>query len=606
MIELPAKSLTALFFASAAQRKDAPFQGWREESGWRTRSWDETAVLVRELGLGLLSLGVEPQQRVALFAPNSPAWGLADLAILALGAVDVPIYATNSAEEAQYVLAHSESRVCFAAPGDQLQRILEVRAELPALVHLICLGAAPEPRPEGILTLDEVLAKGRAAASPEDFDAALAKVQPEDLATLIYTSGTTGPPKGVMLTHKNFLVNVEQALISHPGLFVAGDTSLSFLPLSHCLERTAGWYLMIRAGCTVYYARSPLTVVDDLKDIRPNFAISVPRLFEKMHAAVREKVAHAPALRQRIFAWSLDTARGCLPYTTLRRPLPLHLRVPHALAMKLVGNKLAAALGLDRIKVMVSGGGPLAGEINEFFHSVGVTVHEGYGLTETTPVATVNTFEHFGFGTVGAAVADTEVRLAEDGEILIRGPQVMAGYWKNEAATEEMIDSEGWLHSGDIGVFDGPLLRITDRKKDLIITAGGKNVAPQNIENSLVMDRYVDKVAVVGDRRPYLVALIVPAFEALESWAEEQGLSAPDRAALVALPEVRALFEERVKAFNETVGRVEQIKRFALMDHEFSQATGELTPTLKLKRKVVQQMYEAVVESLYRDSKKAE
>jgi long-chain acyl-CoA synthetase len=423
---------------------------------------------------------------------------------------------------------------------------------------------------------------------------------PEDTATLIYTSGTTGPPKGVMLTHRNFLSNVLQAEHSHPNVFEARkDILLSFLPLSHSLERCAGWYLPMHYGCCVYYAESMLTVVDNMKEIRPHYAVSVPRLFEKIHAGVHEKVARTSPLKRKLFSWAVGVGDRRLDHSLENRPVPLALDLQHRLADALVLSKLRAALGLDRIKVFVSGGAPLAANINRFFHAIGVTVHEGYGLSETTPILTVNSFGATRLGTVGRAVEETEIRIADDGEIVVRGPQVMKGYHNQPEATREVLDQQGWFFTGDIGVLEDGFLRITDRKKNILITAGGKNVSPQNIEFALQAMPHVGQAVVLGDRRPFLAALIVPAFETLEPWARQHGIGFASREELVAHPEVRAHFETAVAAVNRDLARVEQVKKFALLPREFGQGTGELTPTLKVRRKVVLEMYKAQVEAMY-------
>ncbi len=529
-------------------------------------------------------------------------WAVADLAALCTGATDVPIYATNSATECEYILNDSGSKVCFVGSAQHLATIQSVRARVPSLRHVIAMAPMEGDDAEGVLSLSAAMALGVESSAPDKRKACLEELGPEDVATLIYTSGTTGPPKGVMLTHRNFLANVLQAEHSHPGIFEFGkDILLSFLPLSHSLERTAGWYLPMYCGCTIYYAESMLTVVDNMKELRPHFAVSVPRLFEKIYDGVKEKVAKAPPLKQKLFAWAVDVGSRSLDYTLENRPMPFLLGLQHKLAKKLVLSKLPPALGLDRIKVFVSGGAPLAAHIARFFHSIGVTVHEGFGLSETTPILTVNGFGTTRFGTVGKAVEDTEIRIAEDGEILVRGPQIMKGYHNQPEATREVLSEDGWLATGDIGVLEDGYLRITDRKKSIIITAGGKNISPANLEAALFTKPHIGQVIVIGDRKPYLTALIVPTFETLEPWAGNHGISWSTREELVANPKVMKLFEDAVAEVNSTLARVEQIKKFTLLGREFTQTTGELTPTLKVKRKVVLQMYADRIEEMYRN-----
>jgi len=403
-----------------------------------------------------------------------------------------------------------------------------------------------------------------------------------------------------MLTHHNFLANVLQAEHSHPGIFKAReDILLSFLPLSHSLERTAGWYLPMHYGCCIYYAESMLTVVDNMKELRPHFAVSVPRLFEKIFDGVHQKVAGARPLKKALFSWSVGVGTRRLDYVLNGKIVPPFLALQHRIADKLVLSKLRAALGLDRIKVFVSGGAPLAAHINRFFHAIGVTVHEGYGLSETTPILTVNGFGTTRLGTVGKAVEDTEVRIAEDGEIVVRGPQVMKGYHNQAEATREVLDADGWFHTGDVGVLVDGFLRITDRKKNILITAGGKNISPQNIEFALLEKLHVGQAMVVGDRRPYLTVLIVPNFDSLEPWAKAQGIPFSSREELVRKPAVLAHFEAQLAEVNRDMARVEQVKKLTLLGREFTQATGELTPTLKIRRKVVLEMYQKEIEAMY-------
>lgn len=603
MLTIPHRHIPEVFYRNTARFGSQPFLGFKENGAWKTWSWTEVENKVKTLAWALLALGVDKGDYVAIFAPNGPMWAVSDLAALSVGATDVPIYATNSAGECEYILNDSGSKVCFAGTAEHLEKIQSIRAKVPSLTHVIALGPMKGDQAPGVLTLQAAMKLGAEFSDKARLDTRLSGIDPEDVATLIYTSGTTGPPKGVMLTHRNFLANVIQAERSHPTTFEQGkDILLSFLPLSHSLERTAGWNLPLYMGCTIYYAESMLTVVDNMKELRPHFAVSVPRLFEKIYDGVNEKVAKAPPLKKKLFAWAVETGSQSLDYSLENKPMPLLLNLKYALAKKLVLGKLPPALGLDRIKVFVSGGAPLAAHINRFFHAIGVTVHEGYGLSETTPILTVNGFGSTRFGTVGKVVEGTEVTIAEDGEIVVRGPQVMKGYHNQPEATREVLTEDGWFHTGDIGVFEDGYLRITDRKKNIIITAGGKNISPQNLESALSAKPHVGQVVVIGDQRPYLTALIVPTFETLEPWAREKGLAFASRAELVALPDVLKHYDDAVAEMNKEFARVEQIKKITLLDHEFSQATGELTPTLKVKRKVVLQMYAGEIEAMYAGS----
>ena len=599
-MEYTERHIPEVFFSRAAEHASFPFLGFKEEGEWKSWTWQEVEGKVLALARTLLKLGVKKGDHVAIFSPNCPMWAVTDLAALSVGAIDVPIYATNSAAECEYILNDSQCKVCFVGTADHLEKILSIRQQVGTLEHVVCMG------PMAGDDADKVVGAAEAMASPEtpenraELERRLAELGPEDTATLIYTSGTTGPPKGVMLSHRNFISNVMQAEHSHPGIFVPRqDILLSFLPLSHSLERTTGWYLPMHYGCTVYYAQSMLTVVDDMKEIRPHFAVSVPRLFEKIYDGVHAKVANASPVKRLLFSWSVGVGIRAAERQLADQSVTGLLALQHRLAKKLVLDKLKAALGLDRNKVFVSGGAPLAAHINRFFHGIGVSVHEGYGLSETTPILSVNGFGSTRLGTVGKAVEETEVRIAEDGEIVVRGPQVMQGYHNQPEATREVLDEDGWFYTGDIGVLEDGYLRITDRKKNIIITAGGKNISPQNIEGMLQSIPHVGQVLVIGDRLPYLTALIVPAFDTLERWAGEKGISFASREELAAHPKVRQHFESGLATINEEMARVEQVKKLTVLPQEFSQETGELTPTLKVRRRVVLEMYNQQIEAMY-------
>ena len=600
MLDIKEKHVPEMFYNNVREMGDQTLFGWKEEGVWKTMSWREAGLRVRNLALGLISLGVGKKDHVAIFSPNRPEWGISDIAILSCAGADIPIYPTNSAMEAEYILNDSGSSVVIAAEREHLDRILQVRENVPGLNLIITMDKIDGVDDSTVLHFDEVMALGERYEDKEELNRRLDAIDREDMATLIYTSGTTGPPKGVILTHKNFLANIYQSFLSHEEMFERRQCSLSFLPLSHSLERTTDWYVVVYLGGTIYFAESLLTVVDNMKEIHPHFVIGVPRLFEKIHAGIHEKLAAAPPRRRKIFAWAAGVGAEATAYLTQNRPMPLGLALKHRLAKAAVFNKVRANLGAERIRIFVSGGGPLAREINEFFNSLGLTVHEGYGLTETAPVATATDFKDFRFGTVGKPVKDTEIKIAEDGEILIKGPQVMKGYYNKPEATKEVFTEDGWFKTGDIGELEDGFLKITDRKKELIITAGGKNISPQNIENAVVADRYIENVVAIGDRRRFISALIVPDFEALEQWAEENNLFCGDRAELVWKPEVQRLYEGRIREYNELFSRAEQIKKFRLIDHSFSQEGGELTPTMKLKRKVINDKYGDMIEDMYR------
>ncbi len=599
MLNFKEKSVPEIFFEKVKEKGDKPFLSRKKNGKWEYLSYKDVEDRVKKLGLALISLNIKPQDRVAIFSPNRPEWVISDLAILSTGAVDVPIYATNSASECEYILSHSESVICLVSDQNLFDRVYSVRQNLPNLKKIITFDKV-DIVDSDVMSLDNAYKLGEAYEAKQEIDERLAKIALEDTATIIYTSGTTGPPKGVMLTHKNFISNVYQAIDSHPGIFEDGDRSISFLPLSHSLERTAGYYLLMKAGVTIHYAESIQTVVDNMKEIKPHFVVSVPRLFEKIHSGIIEKVEKAPPLKKKLFRWATSVGDRAVDYIVNNKTIPLTLLPRYLLAKRLVLDKLKSAIGCDNIKVFVSGGAPLSMEICRFFHSIGVTVHEGFGLTETTPITNVNTFSDFMFGTVGKPVADTEIKIAEDGEILIRGPQVMKGYYKNEEATKEVFTEDGFFKTGDIGVVIDGFLKITDRKKNIIITAGGKNITPANIEFAMLSSRFFSQAMVIGDRRPYLTMLVVPNFEALKLWASENGIHYEDNKDLVKNEKVIKFYEKIIEEINQQFAQVERIKRFTLLPEEFTQATGELTPTLKLKRKEVLKKYSDLIEAMYK------
>jgi long-chain acyl-CoA synthetase len=404
-----------------------------------------------------------------------------------------------------------------------------------------------------------------------------------------------------MLSHDNFVTNVMQAYASH-SIIGHRDESLAFLPWSHSLGRTVSLYLMIQIGATINLAESFSTVLENMQEIRPTLVVSVPRLFEKLHSGIMSKADKAPPLKKKLFEWAVAVSDRAVDYLVQKKPMPGTIRMQYDLAEILVFSKLRYALGLDRIRIFISGGGPLATEIDRFFNGIGVAVHNGYGLTETSPVTNVNRFDVFEFGSVGPALPDTQVRLAQDGEILIKGPQVMKGYFNKPDDTKAVFTDDGWFMTGDIGrIDDRGCLYITDRKKDMIVTAGGKNIAPQNIENSLVSDLFIEQCVVIGEGRKFLSALVVPNFKELSDYVKKQGVSFNSNEDLVKKPEIIAFYETRIKDLMKDYARVEQIRRFCILPREFSIDTGELTPTLKIKRKIVNMNYAAEIDGMYRE-----
>jgi long-chain acyl-CoA synthetase len=564
---------------------------------WRSISSAEYRIAVEEVTLGLRALGVEKGDRVAILSENRPEWAYADLASLCAGAIDVPIYATLTPQQVLYILNDSEAKICFVSTPAQAAKVVEVKDQAKALRQVVLFDPTPLP---GTMPLEELRAKGRLilAKDPGTVRARASEAKPEDVATFIYTSGTTGDPKGVMLTHSNLVSNVLASSAPFAGMGAA-DTALSFLPLCHVFERMAGHYLMLWKGVTIAYAESVEKVPENMQEVQPSLVLSVPRLYEKIYARVHEKVAADPPARQKIFRWALGVGHERFRHEVERTSPGLGLRLKAALAEALVFKKIKARTG-GKLRLFVSGGAPLSREIAEFFGAVGLLILEGYGLTETSPVISVNLPERMKPGTVGPPIEGVEVKIADDGEILTRGPHVMKGYYKKPEATAEAIDKDGWFHTGDIGIIDpGGVLAITDRKKDILVTSGGKNIAPQPIENRLKTNPFITEVVMVGNRRNFASALVIPNFDSLEKWARGKGLAFGSREELVSNPEVREHVKREIDRFSEDLAQFEKIKRVAVLPREFSIEGGELTPTLKVKRRVVEQKFKDVIDKLY-------
>ena len=566
-------------------------------------SWRQMDEMVRKVGYFLLSRGIKPGDKIALFSPNRYEWWVTDLAILSIGAVNVPIYATNSAVEAKYIIENSDSVICFTGEKEHLDKVMEVRDKLPGLREIIVFDDL-KSSVEGVIDLKEAMKQGSAFDGKAGFEERLKSINPDDMATIIYTSGTTGDPKGVMLSHNNFISNVNQLYSVDPELFKEEHTLLSFLPLSHSFERTVGYYSALNAGKKVCFAEDFSKILQNLQEVRPTLIVSVPRLYEKIHAGILAKVSEAPSVKKALFNWAMSLAKKNLPYICRDKPRKGLFALQYALADKIIFSKPKAALGMDRLRFALSGGGPLSVSDAEFFLGMGIKVCEGFGLTETSPVTHGNRPDFIKPGTVGPALKDTLVKIGEGGEVLIKGPQVMMGYYKNEAATKEVMTEDGFFRTGDIGEIDSDgYLKITGRIKDLIVTSGGKNISPQNIENSLKTSIYIEQVAVIGDNRKYLSALIVPAFAELENWAKNNGISFASRRELLEHPEVQKLFAGEIQENTKHYARVEQIRKFKLLDAEWSQQTDELTPTLKVKRRVIDKKYAREIESMYAEDR---
>ena len=557
------------------------------------------AERVRRTALGLLAIGARRGDRVAILSENRPEWAIADYACLTAGMADVPFYPNLPAEQLPYLINDSGAVAIFVSTAQQAEKVASIRSKCPSLKAVI---GFTDPKGPGVdITLTELEqrgARGESADAIARYKSDALAVKPDDLATIIYTSGTTGEPKGVMLTHDNIFSNVEAARALIP--FEGSDVCLSFLPLSHIFERMAGHYLMFRTGTSIAYAESMDTVPIDLSLVKPTIVLSVPRLYEKIYARVLENALAGGGLKKRIFFWARSVADQWADVRLAGGEPKGFLAFKYRIAQKLVFSKLQARTG-SRLRYFVSGGAPLAAEINKFFYAAGLVILEGYGLTETSPVICVNTPEHFRIGTVGMPIPGIEVKIANDGEILTRGPHVMKGYYNKPDATKDAVDADGWFHTGDIGELRDGFLAITDRKKDIIVTAGGKNIAPQPIENLVKGSKYVSQAVMIGDKRKFPILLVVPNFEQLEKWAKRQEIIWADRAQLIALPTIKAKMDKEVKATLTGLAHFEAPKKIGLLEHDFTVERGELTPTLKVKRRVVDKQYKSLIDSLYVD-----
>ncbi|MDB4875215.1 MAG: hypothetical protein JWM41_1661 [Gemmatimonadetes bacterium] len=589
-------TLNQLFFDAVSTYNKPDALQVKRNGRYEPLSHATVEARVRRTALGLEELGVRSGDRVAILSENRPEWAIADFACLQLGVTDVPIYPNLPSDQIAYVLRDSGAVAIFVSNAEQAAKVASIRGECPTLRHVITFA---DSAAGADLTFSSLETSGAAV----DTDARrgvlrdrAVGVRPDDIATLIYTSGTTGEPKGVMLTHDNIYSNVAASRTAVP--FEGNDTCLSFLPLSHIFERMAGHYLMFATGTSIAYAESVDAVPLNLTEVRPTLVLSVPRLYEKMYARVLESALSGGGVKKQIFFWARRVADRWADVKLAGGTPTGLLALQYRIAQKLVFSKLQARTG-GRLRYFVSGGAPLAPEINKFFYAAGLVILEGYGLTETSPVIAVNTPANFRLGTVGKPIAGVEVTIAADGEILTRGPHVMKGYYNKPTATAEAIDSEGWFHTGDIGELRDGFLAITDRKKDIIVTAGGKNIAPQPIENKIKTNKFVSQAVMIGDKRKFPVVLVVPNWDSLEKWAKAQNILSTERAQLLAMPAIRTKMEQEVQSEVADLARYEMPKKVALLEHDFSIERGELTPTLKVKRRVVDKTYKKEIDDLY-------
>ncbi len=665
MILEEARTLCDLFQIQARRKPDSVFLRAKFKNGLPCESfqeitWSEALTQVRRMAQGLIALGLSKGDRVSIFSHNRPRWIISDQAIQAAGGAGVPIYPTSTNRQLEYILNDSKSRMIVVGEDNLLKQALEVRANVPGLEWIIALSPSSEPVAKGVISYDDLLKKGDDIDRPDEYEARVAEVTPDTIAAIIYTSGTTGDPKGAVLSQDNFMANVRQIMNTtlNRKILEKGESfnCLCHLPLCHVYGRTSDYHVQMAMGGEITFAESYDKMPQNMLEVRPQLICSIPRLYEKTYEAVNMAVTRMTPLQQRIFRWAKGVGDRMVEAMSTGKRMPVTVALQMPIATRLVFDRIRKLAGMDRLVLANSGGGAISADVVRFFRAMNIQMSEGYGLTETSPVLTWNAPELIGGmpkgripklclewmlqtmiqaqkngvspftrpilalkltiaynfllyrmvvkpGTVGQCLKDTEIKIAEDGEILAKGPQVFnreTGYFNKPDMTAEAFTDDGWFLTGDIGHFDEDgFLIITDRKKELLVTAGGKNVAPHPIELELELDPFIEQACVVGDAKKYISAIIVPNFQQLETDLKLKGVEFTDHKSMIETPEAIALFEERLQKINQNLARYEQIKKFRLVEHAFAEETGELTPTLKLKRRVIYKKYGDLIESMY-------
>ena len=598
MLNIPYSSVPDMLRSKAAKFQERPALRYRYEGKFITLTYGAFYERVLMVARGLKKLRVKPGETVAILSENRAGWVMADMGILSIGGLTVPIYPSNTPEQVQYVLNHCEARIIFVSSKVQYSKLLDIRESIPNLEFVVSydrfLGEPALP----VYTFNQLSEVDHPVTEPEkkELEAGIDSISPDDPLTLIYTSGTTGVPKGVILTHSNILFDAFYT-IKKTGILSENDMNLSFLPLSHILERTVGYYMPMLNGSLMAFADSMDKVPENMLELKPTNAVSVPRLFEKIYSRIYDNVHQMPTVKKKVFHWAVGIGKEYVEAKYITKRKSRFLSFKYHLADRLVFKKLRERFG-GNMKLFCCGGAPLDKTINEFFWGIGLPILEGYGLTETSPVLCFNNFEQLRFGSVGTTLEHTEVKAEADGELLFRGPQVMKGYYKDDAATREAL-RDGWFHTGDIGHIENGYIYITDRKKELIITAGGKNIAPQPIENKLKLDKYIANAFVFGDRKPYLCALLVPDLERLIEYARGKHIQYIGVEDLIVHELIQQLYEERIAEINSGLARYETIKKFKFLPRDFSIEEGEMTVTLKLRRKVIFEKHKEKIEKMY-------
>ena len=596
------QSLAEMFLAQVERYGDRPLYRFVKDGHWESYTWQDSLHRVRQIALGLVSLGVKKGDRVAILSANRVEWSLIDWANICIGALTVPIYPSNTSAQVLHFLDHSESTILFVDSVKLLSKIDTLNPSFRLVKKVVLLdqageGVSPTLEREKLLYLSELQEIGHQYGEVHGdlFEGLASSIRPEDDLTIIYTSGTTGEPKGVLTTHGHYLYMINAVIAAIPS--TDQDVNLQFLPFAHSFGRLEH-FMVVAKGYTCGFARSPETLAKDLINIRPTLLFSVPRVYENAYDRIRSRVAASSAFKRLLFRCGVFFGQRYSRNLSEGRKIPLGLRIGHHLAQQLVFSKIHSTFG-GRFRLAISGGAPLAPEIAEFFHSLGILILEGYGLTETSTVSHVNRLDRFSFGTVGLPFQGVECRIGAGGEILLRGPGIFKGYYRDPEGTRAVIDEDGWFHTGDVGEIDkSGFLRITDRKKDLIVTSGGKNIAPQAIENVLMTDPLISQVMVFGDRQKHLLALIALKQDRIMEWGKHRGLNFSNPEEMISHPQVLALVKERIRQKNKELATFETVRNFRIISHDFSVEREELTPTLKLRRRVVMDRYSDIIKEM--------
>ena len=592
-------TIAQMFLNTVSKHGNKEIFYYKKGRDWSSINGKTILYTVNDISNAILGLDLEKGDRVGIISNNSPKWAMADYGIICSACVTVSIYPTLTADQTKYIINDSGLKILFLENEDQLDKINSIWSDCPSLKFIVMMNDSFSDETEKIVKYSSFLDRGMAyrAKNEKAFENACESINEEDLLTLIYTSGTTGTPKGVMLSHRNLVSNIKATIEMQQ--FNDNETFLSFLPLSHVFERMTGHFSAFSIGAKTYYAESIETVADNMVEAKPTVVISVPRLYEKIHAKLINGLKSAPKIKKKLFYWALGVGANVSLLNRNNAQISFFLKLKYKVAKKLIFEKVKGRFG-GNLKYFVSGGAPLSKELAEFFHSLGLLIVEGYGLTETSPVLTCNSAPSFKFGTVGKPLSNVDIRIADDGEILAKAPSVMLGYYGKEQETREAIDSDGWFHTGDIGKIDEDgFLKITDRKKSLIVTSGGKNIAPAPIENSMLNSIYIEQCIVIGDKRNFVSALIVPNLEAVQSYLKDKDISCESAKAIVEHKSVKELFDREVSISMESFAKFETVKEYKLLPEPWTIDKGEMTPSLKVVRKTVENNYKELIESIY-------